>query len=237
VSRRRPALFRGRHFEEVIILLCVRWYLRYSLTYRDLEEIMAERNLSVDHVTIWRWVQRYAPVLNQRIRRELRRPNRSWCVHEIYVKVAGSWAYLYRAVDSAGETIEFMLSPNRDLVAARLFLRLALSRGGPRPRVVNVDGHRAYASAIAELKQTGELGRRWRCRTAPYLNNIIEQDHRFIKKRITARLGFRSVEGSCRTVAGYEAMHAIRKGQVRWVAKGDAVAQRHFIHTIFGIAA
>ena len=127
VNRRRPALFRGRHFEDVIIILCVRWYLRYSLTYRDLEEIMAERGLSVDHVTIWRWVQRYAPVLNQRIRRELRRPNGSWRVDETYVRVAGSWAYLYRAVDSAGETIEFMLSPNRDLIAAKLFLRLALS--------------------------------------------------------------------------------------------------------------
>ena len=107
MTPRRPALFRGRHFEDVIILLCVRWHLRYSLTYRDLEEIMAERNLCVEHVTIWRWVQRYAPILNQRIRRELRRPNRSWRVDETYVKVAGSWAYLYRAVDSAGETIAY----------------------------------------------------------------------------------------------------------------------------------
>ena len=129
-----------------------------------------------------------------------------------------------------------MLSPKRGLIAAKLFLRLALSGGGPRPRVINVDGHPAYASAVAELKQTGELGPRSRCRTAPYLNNIIEQDHRFIKKRITASLGFRSVEGACRTIEGYEAMHAIRKGQVRWVAKGDSVAQRQFIHTIFGIA-
>ena len=94
---------------------------------------MAERNLSVDHTTIWQWVQRYAPVLNHRIRREMGRPNRSWRVDETYVKVAGNWAYLYRAVDSAGETIEFMLSPKRDLIAAKLFLRLALS-GGPRPQ-------------------------------------------------------------------------------------------------------
>src|SRR4029079_19142731 len=132
---------------------------------------MAERGLSIDHVTIWRWVQRYAPVLNQRIRREIRRPNRSWRVDETYVKVAGSWAYLYRAVDSTGETIDFMLSPKRDLVAAKLFLRLALSgRNVIRPRVINkLEGHPAYASAIAELKHSGELGRRCRCRTSPYL--------------------------------------------------------------------
>jgi transposase, IS6 family len=237
VSQRRPALFRGRHFEDVIILLCVRWYLRYSLTYRDLEEIMAERNLSVDHVTIWRWVQRYAPILNQRIRREMRNPNRSWRVDETYVKVEGSWAYLYRAVDSDGETTEFMLSPKRDLIAAKLFLRLALSGGRPRPRVINVDGHPAYANAIAELKHTGELSRRCRCRTAPYLNNIVEQDHRFIKKRIAASLGFRSADGAWRTIEGYEAMHAIRKGQVRRLEKGDAVGQRRFIHSLFGVAA
>lgn len=151
--------------------------------------------------------------------------------------MAGNWTYLYRALDSAGETIDFMLSPKRDLIAAKLFLRLALSGSGPRPRVINVDGHPAYARAVAELKQSGELGRRCRCRTTPYLNNIIEQDHRFIKKRITASLGFRSAEAACRTIEGYEAMHAIRKGQIRWVDKNDPLAQRQFIHTIFGIAA
>ena len=160
---------------------------------------MVERGLSIDHVTIWRWVQCYAPILNQRLRRELRRPNRSWRVDETYVKVAGKWAYLYRAVDSAGDTIDFLLSPKRDLIAAKLFLRLALSGTiGIRPRVINVDGHPAYARAIAELKRTGDLGRRCRCRPSRYLNNIIEQDHRFIKKRITASLGFRSVEGAWR---------------------------------------
>jgi transposase-like protein len=231
-------LFRGRHFEDVIVILCVRWYLRYSLSYRDLEEMMAERGLSVDHVTIWRWVQHYAPLLNQRLRRELRQPNRSWRVDETYVRVAGNWTYLYRAVDSAGDTIDFMLSPKRDLTAAKLFLGLALSGTGRiRPRVMNVDGHPAYARAIAELKQSGDLGRRCRCRPSPYLNNIIEQDHRFIKKRVVASLGFRSVEGACKTIEGYEAMHVIRKDQIRWLAKNDVVGQRQFIHTLFGLAA
>ena len=164
MTKNRPALFRGRHFEDGIILLCVRWYLRYSLSYRDLEEITVERGLSVDHVTIWRWVQRFAPILNQRLRRELRRPNRSWRVDETYVRVAGQWTYLYRAVDSAGDTIDFMLSPKRDLTAAKLFLRLALSgSGGIQPRVVYVDGHPAYGRASAELKDSRDLGRRCRC--------------------------------------------------------------------------
>jgi len=180
VKQNRSVLFRGRHFEDVIIILCVRWYLRYSLSYRDLEEMMGERGLSVDHVTVWRWVQHYAPVLNQRLRRELRHPNRSWRVDETYVRVAGNWAYLYRAVDSGGDTIDFMLSPKRDLTAAKLFLRLALSgTGGIRPRVINVDGHPAYARAIAELKRSGDLSQRCRCRPSPYLKgpSIYQEAH------------------------------------------------------------
>jgi transposase, IS6 family len=134
--------------------------------------------------------------------------------------------YLYRAVDSEGNTIDFMLSPNRDLTAAKQFLQLALWRTKEaRPRVINVDGHPAYARAIVELKSSGELGRRCRFRPSPYLNNIVEQDHRFIKKRIAASLWFRSAEGALQTVAGYEAMHAIRKGQIRWLPKGDVVGQ------------
>ena len=154
---RQSALFRGRHFRSEVIILCVRWYLRYPLSYRDLEEMMAERGLSVDHSTIARWVLFYALILNRRMRREMRRPNRSWRVDETYLRVAGKWTYLYRAIDSAGDTIDFMLSPNRDLTAAKGFLRLALSAGPVRPRVINVDGHPAYASAIEELKQQREL--------------------------------------------------------------------------------
>ena len=198
MNQSRAALFRGRHFRDDIIVLCVRWYLRYPLSYRDLEEMMAERGFTVDHSTSARWVLHYAPILEERIRRQMRRPNRSWRVDETYIRVAGQWTYLYRAVDSAGDTIEFLLSPKRDRVAAKGFLQLAVS-GHSRPRVINVDGHPAYPSAVAELKQSGELGRRCRCRTAPYLNNVIEQDHRFIQKRVTASFGFRSAEGACRT--------------------------------------
>jgi IS6 family transposase len=205
----RPALFRGRHFRSEVIVLCVRWYLRYPLSYRDLEEMMAEemmaeRGLGIDHSTIARWVLYYAPILNRRIRREMRRPNRSWRVDETYVRVAGKWTYLYRAIDSAGDTIDFLLSPNRDLIAAKGFLRLALSAGQIRPRVINVDGHPAYAPTIGELKQAGELGRNCRCRPSQYMNNIIEQDHRFVKKRVVASQGFRSADGALSSIAGYQ---------------------------------
>jgi transposase, IS6 family len=237
VNDRRGERFRGRHFPEEIILLCLRWYLRYCLSYRDLEEMMAERGVDVDHSTIARWVVYYAPLLNHLIRREMRNPNRSWRVDETYVRVAGRWAYLYRAIDSAGDTIEFLLSPHRDLIAAKGFLQLALSAGQVRPRVINVDGHPAYASAIDELTLSGELGRRCRCRPCPYLNNIIEQDHRFVKKRVVASQEFRSAEGALSTIAGYEAMNIIRKGQIRWLPKGDIVGQKQFIDRLFAIAA
>jgi transposase-like protein len=237
MRERQPGLFRGRHFRSEVIVLCVRWYLRYPLSYRDLEEMMAERGLSVDHSTIARWVLHYAPILNRRIRREMRQPNRSWRVDETYVRVAGKWTYLYRAIDSAGDTIDFLLSPNRDLIAAKGFLRLALSAGHIQPRVINVDGHPAYASAIGELKREGELGRGCRCRQSHYLNNIVEQDHRFVKKRVTASQGFRSVAGALSTIAGYEAMNIIRKGQIRWLPKGDAAGQKSFVERIYAAAA
>jgi len=119
---------------------------------------MVERGLRVDHSTIGRWVLRYAPELHKRIRRDVRPPNRSWRVDETYIRVAGAWTYLYRAVDSTGETIDFMLSPKRDVVAAKHFLQMALWRAGHnRPRVINVDGHASYPLAIAELKESGEL--------------------------------------------------------------------------------
>jgi IS6 family transposase len=210
--------------------------LRYPLSYRDLEEMMAERGLTVDHSTIARWVLHYAPILEERIRRELRRPNRSWRVDETYIRVAGQWTYLYRAVDSAGDTIDFLLSPKRDRVAAKGFLQLALS-GRSRPRVINVDGHPAYPAVIEELKQSGELGRKCQCRPSPYMNNIIEQDHRFVKKRGVASQWFRSVDGALSTIAGYEAMNIIQKGQIRWLAKGDIVGQARFMKRTLGLAA
>jgi transposase, IS6 family len=128
MPKNRSGLFRGRHFADEIIALCVRWYLRFSLSYRDLEELMTERGLSVDHTTVWRWVQRYAPELSRRVRRELKRTGTSWRVDETYVRVAGRWVYLYRAVDSSGATLDFYLSEKRDAEAAKQFLAKAWRR-------------------------------------------------------------------------------------------------------------
>jgi IS6 family transposase len=242
MGKMRPAVFKGRHFEPEIIILCVRRYLRLSLSYRDLEELMAERNLNVDHVTIWRWVQYYAPELDRRCRRQLRLTTRSWRVDETYPRVAGKWTYLYRAVDSAGDTIDFLLSPNRDASAAKRFFQKALrSPNNPRPRVINVDGNPSYPKVITELKRTGEpgtgeLGRRCRCRPVRYLNNIVEQDHRAIKRRVRASQGFRAIESAWRTIQGIEAVRMIRKGQVRWLAKADILGQASFIVALFGLA-
>src|SRR5881275_2645787 len=215
-------VFKGRHFEAEITVQCVRRYLRYRLSLRQLEEIMAERNLSVDHVTIWRWVQRYAPELNRRCRPELRKTNRSWRVDETYLRVAGKWTYLYRAVDSTGATIDFLLSARRDAAAAKRFFQKALpSVGHPLPRVINVDGNPSYPKVISELKRSGELGRRCRCRPVRYLNNVVEQDHRAIKRRVRAMQGFRAFSSAWRTIQGIETVNMIRKGQVRWLAKAD----------------
>jgi transposase, IS6 family len=141
-------LFKWRQFEPEVILMAVGWYLRFSLSYRDVEELLAERGLSVDHVTVWRWVQRYAPELDRRLRKRLKTTNDSWRVDETYVRVKGKWVYSYRAVDSTCATIDFLLSAKRGETAAERFLTKALGgENHPAPRVINTDKHAAYPPA------------------------------------------------------------------------------------------
>ncbi len=230
--------FKWRHFESEIILLCVRWYLRYSLSYRDLEEMMQERGLSVDHTTIYRWVQRYAPELDKRCRSHLKPTNDSYRVDETYIKIKGQWKYLYRAVDSEGNTIDFLLRAKRDAKAAERFFRKALKASHtPSPRVINVDGNSAYSSAFEELKHEKVLPESCTLRSCKYLNNIIEQDHRFIKRRVKPGLGFWSFQTAWRTLRGYEVMNMIRKGQLHGAPKGDIVSQNRMIAQAFGLVA
>jgi IS6 family transposase len=227
--------FKWRHFEGQIILLCVRWYLRYCLSYRDLEEMMAERGLNLDHTTIYRWVQRYAPELEKRCKPHLKRTNGSWRVDETYIKVKGEWLYLYRAVDSVGSTLEFLLSENRDAQAAKRFFTKVLGASHTiTPRVINVDQNPAYPKAVEELKAEGQLPQGCQLRPVKYLNNMIEQDHRFIKRLVKAGLGFCSFQTAWRTLRGYETMQIIRKGQV---PAGGLQAQVKFVDSLFGLAA
>lgn len=234
----QPSPFKWRHFQPDLILLCVRWYLRYALSYRDLEEMLLERGLSVDHTTISRWVQHYAPELDRRCRPHLKLTTDSWRVDETYVKVKGTWMYLYRAVDSAGNTLEFWLSATRDAQTAKRFFSRALTAPHTvTPRVITVDKNAAYPTALTELQAAGAVPTTCELRPVKYLNNLIEQDHRFIKRLVKPGLGFFAFATAWRTLQGYEVMHMIRKGQVQGVDKGDSRQQARFIASLFEVAA
>ena len=206
-------LFEGRHFDREVIILCVRWYLRFKLSLRDLVEMMAERGLSMAHTTILRWVQRYAPEFEKRWHRLARPVGRSWRVDETYVKIRGEWCYLYRAVDRAGRTVEFRLSARRDVAAAKAFFRKAIKGQQRVPQTITLDGYAASHRAVRELKADGSLAAHTKLRSSKYLNNLIEQDHRGVKQRIAVMLGFKRFQNAGITIAGIELMHRICKGQ------------------------
>src|SRR5246500_1072835 len=230
--------FKGRQFPGEVIVLCVRWYLRYPLAYEHVPEIIAERGVVVDASCIWRWVQAYAPELNKRCRPHLKSTNKSYRGDETYIRVKGEDKFLYQAVDSTGQTIDFLLTAKRDAAAAKHFFRRALSSmGNPVPRGINVEKNRAFPAAVAALKAEGRLPGRVRLRQCKYLNNVVEQDHRTVKKRTWLAKGYGSFSTAWRTLQGIEAVNMIRKGRVRWVAKQGAIAQAQFIDKLFGIAA
>jgi len=229
-------LFKWRQFEPEVILLAVGWYLRFSLSYRDVEELLAERGLLVDHVTVWRWVQRYAPEMERRLRSRLKPTTDSWRVDETYIRVKGQWRYLYRALDSAGATLDFLLfskaGRGREQSASRA--KALGQQNHPAPRVINTDRHAAYPPVIAQLKSEGTLDSGCQHRPVPYLNNVLGQDHRTIKRRVNASQGFRSFWAAWRTLAGYEAIHMIRKGQACGCAPAAKVGLLHrFIVGLF----
>jgi transposase, IS6 family len=182
-------------------------------------------------------VQAYAPELNKRCRPHLKPTNKSYRTDETYIKVKGEDKYLYRAVDSTGQAIEFLLTVKRDAAGAKRFFRKALSSpGNGVPRVINVDKNPAHLAAVEALKDEGVLPRRVRLRQCKYVNNVVEQDHRTVKKRTWLAKGYGSFLTAWRTLQGIEAVHMIRKGRVRWVAKEDAIAQATFLAELFGIA-
>jgi transposase-like protein len=206
-------LFAGRHFDREVIILCVRWYLRYKLSFRDLVEIMAERGLNLAHTTILRWVRRFAPEFIRRWNRFGISAGRSWRVDETYIKVRGEWTYLYRAVDKAGLTVDFRLSRTRNVAAAKAFFRKAVQHEGRSPQTITLDGYAASHRAVREIREDGLLSKRTRLRSSKYLNNLIEQDHRGIKFRTRPMLGFKNFESAAITIAGIELLRRIYKGQ------------------------
>ena len=203
--------FKGSQFEREIILWAVRWYRAYPISYRQLEEMMGERGVVVDHSTLNRWVIKYAPAFEKAFRRRQCPVGRSWRMDETYVKIKGKGAYLYRAVDKEGHTIDFLLTPTRDRDAAEAFLHKAIRTQG-LPEKITIDKSGSNTAAIMHYNQTHKTD--IVMRHSKYLNNLVEQDHRAVKRLTRPMLGFKSFWAARCTIAGIETMHAIRKGQL-----------------------
>ena len=188
--------FKGRHHQQDMILQCVRWYVAYGLSYRDLEELMQERG--------------YAPRIEKAFRSNKKRTGVRWRLDETYVKIKGVWKYFYRAVDKHGDTVDFLLTAKRDTKAVRRFLTKAIGANG-KPSLINIDKSGANTAAIKQYNS--DENKRIKIRQCKYLNNIVEQDHRFIKRRIRPMLGFKSFWSARATLAGIEVWRMLKKGQ------------------------
>jgi transposase-like protein len=200
--------------------------------------MMRERGLTVDHVTVFRWVQRYAPEINRRMRPHLKMSGTSYRLDETYVKVGAEWKYLYRAVDSRGQTIEFMLSAKREVSAAKRFFRKLMRADHRRlPFTIGTDKHASYPEAFSTCINEKVLASDCKLRRVKYLNNVIEQDHRAIRRRWRAMQCFRSFHTAERTIEGIEAMHVMRKGQVKRLDGRDSIGQARFVESLFGVDA
>src|SRR5215470_18097107 len=212
LSSEKPELFKGRHFNHLLIIQAVRWYVTYKLSYRDVCDLMAERGVTVVHITILRWVQRFVPVFEKMWKKYAGPVGSSWRVDETYIKVKGQWRYLYRAVDQQGQTVDFLHSMNRDKAAAVRFFRKAIGNNEV-PEKITLDGSQASHQAVAELKADGVLPAQTLVRTSKYLNNLIEQDHRRVKQRYYPMLGFKRYGNAKVTLGGIEMANKIKKGQ------------------------
>jgi transposase, IS6 family len=231
------SIFKRRRFSVEIILLCVRWYCKYGISYRDLAEMMQERGVAVDPSTIFRWVQRYAPEIEKRIRPYRGPRSRSWRVDETYVRVGGNWKYLFRAVDKHGRLIAFMLSDRRNTDAAYRFLRKAIkAMSHYPPSSITTDKLASYPRAILRLQNEGLLPDDVVHRTSKYLNNILEADHGALKRVIRPTRGFQTMTTAAATLTGFEIMRMIRRGHCI-LRKHQATGEIRLIDQLFGLAA
>jgi putative transposase len=217
--------FKGNPFEREVILWGVRWYVAYPISYRQLEEMMSERGVAVDHSTLNRWVIKYAPEIEKQFRRHQRPVGRSWRLDETYVKIKGKSAYLYCAVDKEGQTLDFLLTPNRDRAAAEAFLRKAIRNHG-LPEKITIDQSGSNTAAITHYNQTYKTA--IVMRHSKYLNNLVEQDHRAVKRLTRPMLGFKSFWTARCTIAGIEVLHAIRKGQLTTTGNASQTPAEQF---------
>ena len=202
---------KGMRFPIEVILVCIRWYAAYPLSCRHLEEMMEERGVTVDHSTVSRWAIRFLPLLEKTFRKYKRPVGGSWRMDETYIQVKGVWKYLYRAVDRDGKTIDFLLTAKRDKAAAKRFFDKAMQANGV-PEKVTMDKSGANKAAIDEINANRE--KPMVVRQVKYLNNIVEQDHRAMKRITKSMLGFKSFQSAKNILAGIELMHMIRKGQI-----------------------
>src|ERR1700757_4122160 len=203
--------FKGAHFPKEVILMGVRWYVAYPLSTRHVEELMAERGVDVDHSTINRWTIKYSPLLEEAFHRRKRPVWGSWRMDETYIKVKGEWRYLYRAVDKTGQTIDFLLTKERDEQAAKRFLTKAIRRHGV-PEKITIDGSAANEAAIKSYNE--EHGTAITIRKRKYLNNVVEQDHRAIKRVTRPMLGLKLFDAAQDTLVGIKLMHLNKKRQM-----------------------
>jgi len=211
---KRDPIYRGRRFAAETIELCVRWYITYRLSYRDLAAMLAERGIVVSHTTIMRWVLRYVPEYEARWARFAQSPGSSWRMDETAVNVRGGRYYLYRAVDRHGKSVASLLSNERSMESAQDFFQECVAR--PRvswPSTIDIDGNSATLRALRLLAEQDARWRNVEVRSSRYLNNVVEQDHRAIKRRCAPMLGLKSFCSAAITLAGIELAHRIRKGQ------------------------
>lgn len=206
--------FKNFCYSPQIIMVCLYMKFRFSLSYRDIEELCQLRGLTIDHSTLQRWVERFASLLDGKFRNRKKAVQGSWRMDETYIKVKGQWMYLYRAVDKYRATIDFLLRAKRNTQAAKSFFKKAIKQHG-KPDKINVDKSGANRAALDTINQDYPKDQQIEIRQNKYLNNMIEQDHRFIKKRTRITLGFKSFHGAKQTITGIEILHMIKKGQLK----------------------